>query len=187
VVALDRSSRFLKGATYSDNLEQAKIVPREPKDQFPNFWNFAETEPFLSSLRPEADPMRALPEVPHPIHGDATNASQLNFRFAALAKARIESISRLICASKAAGVIGTRRAPSPWRSQPLVYDRDRAPLKDQQPAGVDKSVPSQVIELHSVPASQGRMVGYRIGEDQSGGNETILQLVGRCEGGRCLK
>src|SRR6266480_1006980 len=43
--------------------------------------------------------------------GEATNASQLNFRFAALAKARIESISRLICASKAAGVIGIGSMP----------------------------------------------------------------------------
>src|ERR1700745_3481106 len=40
-----------------------------------------------------------------------TNAGQLNFRFAALAKARIELISRLICASKAAGVIGIRSMP----------------------------------------------------------------------------
>src|SRR6266446_6086435 len=29
-----------------------------------------------------------------------------------------------------------------------------------------------------VPASQGRIAGYRIGEDQSGGNGTILQHVG---------
>jgi hypothetical protein len=26
-----------------------------------------------------------------------------------------------------------------------------------------------LIELHSVPVSQGRIAGYRIGEDQSGG------------------
>ena len=51
------------------------------------------------------------PEVPHPVHGDATDAGQLNFRFAALAKAIIESISRLICASKAAGVIGIGSMP----------------------------------------------------------------------------
>src|SRR5207302_6923969 len=51
------------------------------------------------------------PEVRHPVHGDATDAGQLNFRFAALAKARIESISRLICASKAAGVIGIGSMP----------------------------------------------------------------------------
>jgi hypothetical protein len=37
--------------------------------------------------------------------------------------------------------------------------------------------PFQLIELHSVPVRQGRIAGYRIGEDQSGGNETILQPV----------
>jgi hypothetical protein len=41
----------------------------------------------MTRSRPNAS---ALPEVPHPVHGDATNADQLNFRFAALAKARIE-------------------------------------------------------------------------------------------------
>jgi RNA polymerase primary sigma factor len=34
-----------------------------------------------------------------------------------------------------------------------------------------------LIELHSIPPSQGRIVGYRIGEDQSGGNGAILQPV----------
>jgi hypothetical protein len=32
----------------------------------------------------------------------------------------------------------------------------------------DELAPFQLIELHSFPASQGRIVGYRIGEDQSG-------------------
>jgi hypothetical protein len=32
----------------------------------------------------------------------------------------------------------------------------------------DELAPFQLIELHSVP-SQGRIAGYRIGEDQSGG------------------
>jgi hypothetical protein len=32
----------------------------------------------------------------------------------------------------------------------------------------------QLVELHSVPASQGRIAGYRIGEDQSGRNGTVL-------------
>src|SRR5215475_9853745 len=41
--------------------------------------------------------------------------------------------------------------------------------------------PSQ-IELHSVPASQGRIAGYRTGEDQSGGSRTILQAAGRWPG-----
>jgi hypothetical protein len=43
--------------------------------------------------------------------GGATNAGQLNFKFAALAKARIEWISRLICGSKAADVIGIGSMP----------------------------------------------------------------------------
>jgi hypothetical protein len=34
-----------------------------------------------------------------------------------------------------------------------------------------------LIELHSIPASQGRIAGYRIGEDRSGGDATILQLL----------
>jgi hypothetical protein len=37
----------------------------------------------------------------------------------------------------------------------------------------------QLIELHSIPASQGRIAGYRTGEDQSGGSGTILQPGGR--------
>src|SRR5262249_1020055 len=35
--------------------------------------------------------------------------------------------------------------------------------------------PFQLIELHFGPRHQGRIAGYRIGEDQSGGIETILQ------------
>src|SRR5262249_50598054 len=38
------------------------------------------------------------------------------------------------------------------------------------------------IELHSIPASHGRIAGYRIGENQSGDNGTILQPVGRWRG-----
>jgi hypothetical protein len=41
----------------------------------------------------------------------------------------------------------------------------------------DELAAFQLIELHSIPASQGRTVGYRIDEDQSGGNGTILQPV----------
>ncbi|MGA7344364.1 MAG: hypothetical protein WBY01_02240, partial [Pseudolabrys sp.] len=33
----------------------------------------------------------------------------------------------------------------------------------------DELAPLYLIELHSVPVSQGRLVGYPIGEDQSGG------------------
>src|SRR5262249_18470375 len=43
----------------------------------------------------------------------------------------------------------------------------------------DDVAPFQLIELHSVPASKGRITGYRIAEDQSGCNETILRPVSR--------
>src|SRR6476620_588822 len=39
----------------------------------------------------------------------------------------------------------------------------------------DELAPVQLIELHSVPVSQGRIAGYRISDGQSGGNRTILQ------------
>jgi hypothetical protein len=35
----------------------------------------------------------------------------------------------------------------------------------------NKLAASQLVELHSIPARQGRIAGYPIGEDQSGGNE----------------
>jgi hypothetical protein len=38
----------------------------------------------------------------------------------------------------------------------------------------DELAPFQLIELHLVPPSQGRIAGYRIDEDQSGGNGTVL-------------
>jgi hypothetical protein len=39
----------------------------------------------------------------------------------------------------------------------------------------DELASFQLIELHSVPASQGRIVGYRIGHGQSGGIRTFAQ------------
>jgi hypothetical protein len=41
----------------------------------------------------------------------------------------------------------------------------------------DEVAPFQLIPVHSIPVSQGRIAGYRIGENQSGGNGTILQLA----------
>src|SRR5262249_54445624 len=41
----------------------------------------------------------------------------------------------------------------------------------------DELPSSQSIELHSVSTSQGRITGYRIAEDQSGGNGNDLQPV----------
>src|SRR5258708_2946807 len=48
----------------------------------------------------------------------------------------------------------------------------RAPLPRYRSAAEqrDELATFQLIELHSFPASQGRIAGYRIGEDQSGGN-----------------
>jgi hypothetical protein len=43
----------------------------------------------------------------------------------------------------------------------------------------DELASFQVIEFHSIPHSQGRIAGYRIGVDQSGANGTILQPVSR--------
>jgi hypothetical protein len=43
----------------------------------------------------------------------------------------------------------------------------------------DESHGVSMDRMHSVPASQGWIAGYRIGEDQSGGNGTILQPVSR--------
>jgi hypothetical protein len=39
----------------------------------------------------------------------------------------------------------------------------------------DELASFQLIEAHSVPVSQGRIAGYRIGEDQSAGITGILQ------------
>ena len=52
----------------------------------------------------------------------------------------------------------------------------RAAQKRDEVAAID------LIELHLVPASQGRIAGYRTGEDQSGGSGTILQAAGRWPG-----
>src|SRR5438876_11812294 len=41
----------------------------------------------------------------------------------------------------------------------------------------DELAPSQLIELHLVPASQGRIAGYRIGEEQSAGIGALAKPV----------
>jgi hypothetical protein len=45
----------------------------------------------------------------------------------------------------------------------------------------DEIASFQLIELHSVPVSQGRIAGYRIGEDESAGIAGILQPVSGAE------
>src|SRR5262245_3125794 len=62
---------------------------------------------------------------------------------------------------------------------PLALLRARRERPCGHPEQRDELAPFQLIELHAVPTSQGRIIGYRIGEDQSGGNETISQSVGR--------
>jgi hypothetical protein len=52
----------------------------------------------------------------------------------------------------------------PRRERP----RRRAEQRDEVP-------PFQLIELHSVPANQSRIAGYRIGRDQSAGMQAISQ------------
>src|SRR5262249_34032494 len=46
----------------------------------------------------------------------------------------------------------------------------------------DERATLQLTELHLVPTSPGQIARYRIGEDQSGGNGTILQPVSRWRG-----
>jgi hypothetical protein len=75
-------------------------------------------------------------------------------------------------------------APHPLR---LLRARRERPSDRRAAEKRDELSPLQLIELHSVPVSQGRIVGYRISEGQSGGNKTILHLSADGAGGRCLK
>jgi hypothetical protein len=63
------------------------------------------------------------------------------------------------------------------RHRRLLRTRSERPRDRRAAEQRDEFAPFQLIELHSVPVRQGRIAGYRIGEDQSGGNETILQPV----------
>jgi hypothetical protein len=64
------------------------------------------------------------------------------------------------------------------RHRRLLRPRRKRPRRRAAEKG-DELASFQMIELHSIPASLGRIAGYRIGEDQSGGNGTILQPVSR--------
>jgi hypothetical protein len=61
------------------------------------------------------------------------------------------------------------------RHRRLLRARRKRPRGRRAAGKRDELAPFQLIELHSIPASQRRIAGYRIGEDQSGGNGTILQ------------
>ncbi len=65
------------------------------------------------------------------------------------------------------------------RHRALLRARRERPRRRSAAEKRDELAPLQLIQLHSVPASRGQITGYRIGEDQSGDNETILQPVGR--------
>src|SRR6266496_3916879 len=65
------------------------------------------------------------------------------------------------------------------RHRALLRARRWRPRRRSAAEKRDELAPLQLIQLHSVPASRGQITGYRIGEDQSGDNETILQPVGR--------
>jgi hypothetical protein len=58
----------------------------------------------------------------------------------------------------------------------LLRARCLRPRCCRAPNQRDELAAFQLIELHSVPVSQGRIIGYRIGEDQSAG---IASLAGR--------
>src|SRR6516162_8911188 len=72
--------------------------------------------------------------------------------------------------------VGRRRgrAQEPDRRQlaRLLRPRRERPSGGRAAEQRNELATFQLIELHSVP-SQGLIAGYRIGEDQSGGNETI--------------
>jgi hypothetical protein len=55
----------------------------------------------------------------------------------------------------------------------LLRARRERPRSRRAAEQRDELAPFQLIELHPLPASQGRIAGYRIGEDQSGGIGTI--------------
>ena len=68
---------------------------------------------------------------------------------------------------------------SNYRHRRLLRARRERPRGRRAAEQRDELAPLYLIELHSVPVSQGRLVGYPIGEDQSGGIGANLQLVVR--------
>jgi hypothetical protein len=86
---------------------------------------------------------------------------------------------------------GQQHADPPHPVALLLRPRRERPCRRRAAEQRDELAAFYLIELHSVPVRQGRVAGYRIGEDQSGGNGTILQPVIRCafspmsELGRC--
>jgi hypothetical protein len=69
-----------------------------------------------------------------------------------------------------------RRAQEPdGRQLGLLRARSERPRGGGTAEQRDELASFQLIELHLIPASRGRIPGYRIGGDQSGGSGAILQ------------
>ena len=74
----------------------------------------------------------------------------------------------------------TRLAQERWRARDRHSRRSRLPfcadaVFELAAEQRDELAAFQLIELHSVPASQGRITGYRIGRDQSAGTQAVIQ------------
>ena len=69
------------------------------------------------------------------------------------------------------------------RHRRLLRARRQRPRGRRAAEQRDELASFQLIELHSIRASQGRIGGYRISEDQSGGNEGFYNLVAVGAGG----
>ena len=64
-----------------------------------------------------------------------------------------------------------------WALRRLLRPRHERPRGGRAAEKRYEIAPFYLIELHSVPVSQGRIIGYRTGEDQSAGIAGILQPV----------
>src|SRR5262249_55548633 len=81
--------------------------------------------------------------------------------------------------------VGTRGKASGAQRRimgPEKASRSSARQKKADAEQRDELATLQLTELHLVPTSQGQIARYRIREDQSGGNGTILQPVSRWRG-----
>src|SRR5262249_10845561 len=79
-------------------------------------------------------------------------------------------------------LVPSRFARRPAAEEPDHRQRRLLRARRQRPSGYtaaeksDEFPPPQSIELHLVPASQGRSTGYRIGNGQSGGMARMLEM-----------
>jgi hypothetical protein len=71
--------------------------------------------------------------------------------------------------------LGSASLAGDGHTRRLLRARRERPANHRAAEQRDKLASFHLIELHSTPASQGRIAGYRIGRVQSGGNGTILE------------